>query len=444
MRITFLCQYFPPEMGAPSARTFEHARHWAALGHDVTVITGFPNHPTGIIRPEYRGHFVKREKVEGIDLLRTWVYCAANKGFFRRVLNFLSFLGSSLILGSLLTARPDVVVGTSPQFFCAVAAYLLSRVKRVPFVFEVRDIWPQSAIELGVLKDRRLIRLLEAIEMHLYKHAALIVPVAESTREYLIGKGVPAEKIKVVPNGVDALYLASASAAPSEVRQQLGLLDKFVVSYIGTHGMSHGLDVLLRVAKRFGEDPDIHFLFVGEGAEKENLKRLAENLWLRNVTFLSEQPREVLLGFYRASDVSLVPLKRLPIFRKVLPSKLFELMGTGCPVICSVEGEAARLVVNADAGLCIEPESSDALVAAINQLRAEPDLRKRLGESGQRFVKANYLRSALAEKYLDAIELVAGGWWPVAGKTSPDTIRFQPTTNHGQPATDHQPPTTNS
>ncbi|HZN12544.1 MAG TPA: glycosyltransferase, partial [Blastocatellia bacterium] len=158
MRITFLCQYFPPEMGAPSARTFEHARHWASLGHAVTVITGFPNHPTGVIRPEYRGQRVKRERVAGVDVLRTWVYVAPNKGFFRRVLNFLSFFGSSFVLGALLTPRPEVVVGTSPQFFCAVSAYLLSRLKRAPFVFEVRDIWPQSAVELGALRNPLLIR----------------------------------------------------------------------------------------------------------------------------------------------------------------------------------------------------------------------------------------------------------------------------------------------
>lgn len=432
MRIIFLCQYFPPEMGAPSARTFEHARHWAALGHQVTVVTGFPNHPTGIIKPEYRGQFVKREKVEGIDLLRTWVYCAANKGFFRRVLNFLSFFCSSLLLGALLTRRPDVVVGTSPQFFCAVAGYLLSRIKRVPFIFEVRDIWPQSAIELGALENRWLIRALEAIEMHLYRHAALIVPVAESTRAYLLGKGIAAEKIRVIPNGVDAQYLASASTPPEQVRQQLGLQDKFIVSYIGTHGMSHALDAVLQSAKELGHDPEVHFLFIGEGAEKENLKQLAEKLELCNVTFLAEQPREHLLGFYRASDVSLVPLKRLPIFQKVLPSKLFELMGTGCPVICSVEGEAAQLVANSEAGLCIEPESSEALVAAINRLRAEPELRKQMSVSGEQFVKAYYLRSRLAEKYLDVIE-------PLLGKRS---LRFQPRAEHGQPAAEHRPPTT--
>ena len=283
MRITFLCQYFPPEMGAPSARTFEHARRWVELGHDVTVVTGFPNHPTGIIRPEYRGQFVKREQVEGIDLLRTWVYCAANKGFFRRVLNFFSFFFSSLILGVLMTSKPDVVIGTSPQFFCAVAAYLLSRVKRVPFIFEVRDIWPQSAIEMGVLKNRWLIRALETIEMHLYRHAVLIVPVAESTREYLLNKGIPSEKIKIITNGIDANYLASSSVAPEEVRQQLGLADKFVVSYIGTHGMAHALDIVLDVAKRFVSDSSVQFLFIGEGAEKANLKQLAERLALNQL-----------------------------------------------------------------------------------------------------------------------------------------------------------------
>lgn len=421
-------------MGAPSARTFEHARHWASLGHDVTVVTGFPNHPTGIIRPEYRGQFVKREQVEGIELLRTWVYCAANKGFFRRVLNFFSFFFSSLILGALMTRTPDVVIGTSPQFFCAVAAYLLSRIKRVPFVFEVRDIWPQSAVEMGVLKNRWLIRSLEAIELHLYKHAALIVPVAESTRDYLLGKGVPPEKIKIITNGVDAGYLASESIAPEEVRRQFGLEGKFIVSYIGTHGMAHALNVVLNVAKRFSQDSKVHFLFVGEGAEKENLKQLAERLSLDNLTFLGEQPRERLLGFYRASDVSLVPLRKLEIFRKVLPSKLFELMGVGCPIICSVEGEAARLVAAAEAGLCIEPENADALFAAINQLRAEPELRTQMSSNGQQFVKTHYLRSVLAEKYLS----VVGDRLSVAGKYVQGTTRVQEA-----PSADHRPPTTN-
>lgn len=391
-------------MGAPSARTYEHARYWAALGHEVTVVTGFPNHPTGVIRPEYSGQRVKRERVDGIDVLRTWVYCAPNQGFFKRVLNFLSFFCSSFVFGALLTKRPDVVVGTSPQFFCAVSAYLLSCLKRVPFVFEVRDIWPQSAVELGALKNPLLIRALEAIELFLYRRAALIVPVAESTRPYLLAKGIPAEKIKVIPNGIDARYLAAATnASPEGIRAELGLRDKFIVSYIGTHGMSHALDTVLKAAERMRSEEGVHFLFVGEGAEKENLRRIASDLRLPNVTFLGEQPRERLLAFYRASDVSLVPLRRLEIFKKVLPSKLFELMGVGSPIVCSVDGEAAALVRRAGAGLCIEPEHVDALVGAITRLHADAGLRSQLAENGKRFVKVHYLRSMLAERYLDAL-----------------------------------------
>lgn len=408
MRITFLCQYFPPEMGAPSARTSEHARHWVRLGSEVTVITGFPNHPTGIIRPEYRGYFTKRESVDGIDLLRTWIYCAPNKGFLKRIINFLSFFLSSFTLGAILTRRPDVIIGTSPQFFCAVSAYLLSIIKRVPFVFEVRDIWPQSAVELGALRNRAVIRILEAIEMHLYRRAALIVIVAESTLPYLIEKGIDRAKVAIIPNGIDDEYLASASATPEAVRAETGTDGRFIVSYIGTHGMSHALGVVLQAAARLGDDKSIQFLFIGEGAEKAALKAQAASMGLTNVAFIDEQPRDRLLAFYRASDLSLVPLKRLPIFRKVLPSKLFELMGAGCPIVCSVEGEAARLVEKSGAGVCIEPENVDALVDAIRALRADPERRDRMRRDGQSFVRAGYLRSTLAAGYLESLSRVVG------------------------------------
>lgn len=404
MKITFLCQYFPPEMGAPSARTYEHSRYWAASGHDVTVITGFPNHPTGIIRPEYQGMFAKGEKVEGINVLRTWIYCAPNKGFFKRVLNFLSFFFSSWVMGAILTERPQVVVGTSPQFFCAVSAYLLSCVKRVPFVFEVRDIWPQSAVELGALKNPYIIRALEWLELLLYRRAALIVIVAESFRSHILAKGIDPNKITMIPNGIDAQYLEGSTTDPDWLRAELGLQDKFIVSYVGTHGMSHALDTVLRAAKELTATPDIHFLFIGEGAEKENLKKQAQELNLTNVTFLAEQPRERLLSFYRASQVSLVPLRQLPIFKTVLPSKIFELMGTGCPIICSVEGEAQALIERAKAGLCIEPENVSALVAAIETLRSNPGLRKSLAENGEDFVRTHYLRSKLAARYSEAME----------------------------------------
>ena len=390
-------------MGAPAARTYEHTRCWVELGHEVTVVTGFPNHPTGIIRPEYRGMWMKRERIEGIDLLRTWVYCAPNKGFLRRVLNFLSFFFSSFILGGLFTKRPDVVIGTSPQFFCALAAWLLSRWKRAPFVFEVRDIWPQSAIELGALRNHHLIRVLESIEQYLYRAATLIVVVAESTRPYLHERGIDDAKIVVIPNGIDFRFLQSAVKRPAEIRDAHGWRDSFLVSYIGTHGMSHALDTVLATARQLEDHPDIHFLLVGEGAEKDRLLQLADDLGLRNITFLKEQPRESLPAFYRASDIGLVTLRRLPIFTKVLPSKLFELMGAGCPIICSVEGEAAQLVERSGAGVCIEPENPDVLREAILQLRARPAERQRMSRSGETFARTNYSRNVLAKRYLEAL-----------------------------------------
>ncbi len=218
----------------------------------------------------------------------------------------------------------------------------------------------------------------------------------------------------MIPNGIDAQYLALASESADSIRDELELQGKFIVSYIGTHGMSHALDTVLRAAKELETEPDVHFLFVGEGAEKDKLKKLAEELTVRNVTFMKEQPRERLLAFYRASDVSLVPLRNLPIFKKVLPSKIFELMGVGCPIICSVEGEAAELIQRAKSGLCIEPESISALVRAINQLRCEPELRRSLSENGEQFVKTNYLRSVLAEKYLNAFSMLLSPWVDVA------------------------------
>ncbi|MFN0124191.1 MAG: glycosyltransferase family 4 protein [Blastocatellia bacterium] len=431
MRITFLCQYFPPEMGAPSARTYEHARHWVSMGHEVTVITGFPNHPTGIIRPEYRGDFVRRERIEGIDLLRTWIYCAPNKGFSRRVLNFLSFFVSSFLLGAVMTKKPDVVVGTSPQFFCAVSGYLLSALKRTPFVFEVRDIWPLSAIELGALKNPLIIRALETIEMFLYRRAALIVIVAESTRPYLIAKGIAPEKIVLIPNGIDARYLESAAKAdPAGIREELGLRDKFIVSYIGTHGMSHALDTVLKAAELLKDETRACFLFVGEGAEKDRLRQMAGAMKLENVIFLAEQPREKLTAFYRASDVSLVPLRRLDVFKKVLPSKMFELMGTGAPIICSVEGEAAALLQRAGAGVCIEPENADALATAIRDMMDDPAKRRRYIAQGLEFVRTHYLRSALAEKYADSLQKAPGiaikiaRTIPETGAGTADTVRL--------------------
>jgi glycosyltransferase involved in cell wall biosynthesis len=406
LNILFISQYFPPEMGAPAARTYELAKHWVRSGHSVTVLTAFPHHPTGVIPKEYRKKIFLRERVEGIQVVRSFVYATANKGFLKRTLSYLSFMSSAILFSPLVKGPFQVVVATSPQFFVAVAGCFISRLKRRPFIFEVRDLWPESIVAVGALRNPAIIRLLTKIEFFLYTKASLIVGVAESTRRILVERGIPSSKIEIVPNGVDA-DLFSHPAEGMEVRRQHHIDGKFIVSYIGTHGMAHALHRVLDAANLLREEDDIHFLFVGEGAEKEDLVRYSAILALPNVTFLGQQDHEAIPAFLSASDVSLVSLRDAPLFSAVLPSKMFEIMGAGRPVILGVRGEARELLERADAGLYVEPEDPQQLRDAILRLYRDEAMRRRLGENGRRFVLAHHSREHLAQRYADVLQTVA-------------------------------------
>jgi glycosyltransferase involved in cell wall biosynthesis len=391
-------------MGAPSARTFELCRHWVKSGHKVTVITGFPHHPTGIIPPEYPQHFYKTETVEGIRVIRTYVYATANKGFFKRIISYMSFMFSSILLGPWKAGKPDVVIATSPQFFVAIAGYCVSLIKRRPFVFEVRDLWPESIVQLGQLKNKRLIRLLEGIEVFLYKRAKMIVSVTDSFVPIITGKGVNAGKIVVIKNGVDLTLFDPGKTNPN-LKSTLQLQDKFIVSYIGTHGLSHALDKVLETAALMRENTDIHFLLIGEGAEKENLLRQKEALQLSNVTFLDQIDKANLPYYYNLSDIVLITLRDLELFRTVIPSKMFEIMAMARPIIISVDGEAKQIVVDeAKAGIFVEPENPQQLRKAILTLYQDPQKRSQLGNNGRVFVEQFYNREMLANAYIKAIE----------------------------------------
>jgi glycosyltransferase involved in cell wall biosynthesis len=403
LHILFISQYFPPEMGAPSARTFELCRHWVKSGHQVTVITGFPHHPTGIIPPEYPQHFYKTETVEGIRVIRTYVYATANKGFFKRILSYMSFMFSAVILGPWKAGKPDVVIATSPQFFVGIAGYFISLMKRRPFVFEVRDLWPESIVQLGQLKNRLLIKFLESIEVFLYKRAKMIVSVTDSFVPIIAGKGVDKEKIVVIKNGVD-LQLFDPNKTNPNLKKSLRLQDKFIVSYIGTHGLSHALDKVLQTAAMMRDNSDIHFLLIGEGAEKENLLRQKEALQLSNVTFLNQIDKASLPYYYNLSDIVLITLRDLELFRTVIPSKMFEIMAMARPIIISVDGEARKIVVEqANAGLFVEPENPQQLRNAILSLYQDPQQRLQLGKNGRLFVEQFYNREVLADAYINAI-----------------------------------------
>jgi len=409
VKIVYVSQYFPPEMGAPAARVHELSRAWAGAGHEVCVVTGFAHHPTGVKARQDRFVPTRRETVDGIDVVRTYVYAAPNAGTFRRMLSYVSFFVSAVLIGTCRVSRPDVVVATSPQLLCACAGYLMARVLRVPFVFEVRDLWPESIIAVEAMSDNLLVRLLKRVAHHLYTHSTRIVTVGHGYKRQIETRyGIDGGKMDVVPNGIDTALFVPAPRQGG-LRRELGWGDRLVLLYVGTHGMAHALHVVLEAAQALRDDPDKLFVFVGEGARKAELKRRAAELALPNVQFMDQQPKERIPLFYAACDIGLVTLRNTPLFQDVLPSKIFEYLGMERPVIISVDGEARRLVENADAGVFVPPEDPQALVDAVRRLARDSGRLEAMGRSGRRYVLENYDRSVLAERYAEILGRVAGG-----------------------------------
>ena len=370
MHILFLTDNFPPEVNAPASRTYEHCREWVKAGHRVTVITCAPNFPKGKVFDGYRNRLFQRERMDGIEVIRVWTYITANEGFLRRILDYLSFMLSA-VLASPAVRDVDVIVGTSPQFFTACAAYVVSRMKGVPYVFELRDLWPESIKAVGAMKNERVLRLLERLEMFLYARSAAVVSVTNSFKRVLIRRGIDARKIHVVTNGVDVSQF-TPRPKDTELTRTLGLEGKFVAGYIGTHGMAHALETLLEAADRL-RDSDIVFLFLGDGARKQVLCQMAAERRLENVRFVDSVPKGDVAKYWSLLDVSIIHLRKTDLFTTVIPSKLFECMGMGIPVLHGVAGESAELVAEHGVGLPFEPEDAAGLCGALVRLRDRPD-----------------------------------------------------------------------
>jgi glycosyltransferase involved in cell wall biosynthesis len=408
VKILYVSQYFPPEMGAPAARASELSRHWAEDGHDVTVLTGFPNHPTGRIPAEYCDEFrqlVTREQIGGVNVVRTWLWPMPNRKAYERILNYTSFCLSSALTG-LFASRPDVVIASSPQLLVGLSGWWLAFCKRVPFVFEVRDLWPESLSAVGVGSQESLMhRTLAKIAGFLYRKADRVVVVTPAFREHLIKHWqTPAEKISVIENGVET-SLFSPQNSDANLRRELGAEGKFVVSYIGTIGMAHGLESIIEAATRMQQaNPAVLFLLLGEGAEKERILTMAKSRRLTNLRFVGQQPRESIPHYIAASDACLVLLKKADIFKTVIPTKMLEFMSCARPVILGVEGHARKIIEEAQAGICIEPENAADLVQAITRLAADPGLRESLGRNGRQYIQRKFSRRNTAVAYLDMLE----------------------------------------
>jgi colanic acid biosynthesis glycosyl transferase WcaI len=429
MNILYVSQYFPPEIGAPAARVSELSRIWSERGHKVTVLTGFPNHPTGVVHSGYRGklrRLILREQIEGTRVERTWLIPLPNRKSWERILNYSSFCLSAAIRGLFLGGH-DVIIASSPQLLVGLAGLLIAKAKRLPFILEIRDLWPESLVAVGVSDSKSMLfRMLGAIAGLLYRHADHIVVVSPAFRRHLAERwDVSPQKVSVVLNGVDT-ELFHPSVDTTLVAKECGLRDKFVVSFIGTIGNAHGLNTIVESARQLKDvAPDVLFLVVGEGAEKEKLERLVLDAGLNNVRIVGQQPRARIPAFICASDLCLVLLKKSEVFKTVIPTKMLEFMACGRPVVLGVEGVAREILETAGAGIAVPPQDPDALVRVIQRLHANAGLRASLGQNGTRFIAASLTREWTADEYLNVLSAYARKAAEATGK-----VRFakpQPT-----------------
>jgi glycosyltransferase involved in cell wall biosynthesis len=403
MHILFLTDNFPPEGNAPATRTYEHACEWVKLGHKVTVITCAPNFPEGRVFEGFNNSFYSRSMMNGIDLIRVKTFISSNEGFVLRILDFISFMFSSFLAG-LFQRNVDVIVATSPQLFTAVSGWALSAIKRKKFVFELRDIWPASITAVGAMEESFAIKLLEKLEMFLYRRADAIVSVTQSFKKELVERGVNGDKISVVLNGVDLSKYQPAIQKDEKFSTRYQLENKFVVGYIGTHGLAHALEHVIDAAEKLKDNDNIRFIFAGGGAAKEKLIELVKQKQLNNVVFIPRQPKENMPAIWSLCDVSLISLRDTPLFKTVIPSKIFESMGMGLPMLAAMpHGEATHIIESANAGVICKPESAEVLAEHVINMF---DSKDKMVEYKNYSMNAadNYDRKVMAIKMLNGLE----------------------------------------
>lgn len=397
MRILFLTDNFPPEVNAPATRTFEHCKEWVKMGADITVITCAPNFPKGKVYPGYKNKLVQKEVIEGIKVIRVWSFIAANKGFVKRTLDFISFSVSSFFAG--LFVKTDIIIATSPQFFTALSGKSLSFWKRKPWIMEVRDLWPESIKSVGALKNNLIIKYLEYLEKKCYKSAHKIITVTDSFKKEIIQKGISKSKIHVVKNGAN-LELFIAKDKNKELVSKLNLENKIILGYIGTHGMAHNLDFLLDCANEL-KGTHYHFLFIGSGAEKNNLLQRVSKEQIKNVSMLDSVSKDEVVDYLSILDISLINLKKDDLFKTVIPSKIFENAAMRIPILIGVDGESRLIIEKYQAGLFYEPENKEDFIIQLKEITKKDTIIKCQNGSGQ--LAANFDRKLLAEKMFNLL-----------------------------------------
>tara|TARA_B100000965_G_scaffold138450_1_gene115258 strand:- start:5631 stop:6851 length:1221 start_codon:yes stop_codon:yes gene_type:complete len=402
MKILFLTDNFYPETNAPAKRTLEHCKEWSNLGHSITIITGAPNFPKGKVFKGYKNKLYQSEIVDRILVKRVWTYIAPNKGFFLRILDYVSFMLSSFFCG-LFTKKHDVIIATSPQFFTLISGYLISLFKRVPLVLEIRDLWPESIVAVGAIKKSSwIIKILYRIAIFLYKKSTIIICVTQSFKDDLIKKGIDKNKIFVVENGFDLNKNLTPNKSIQDIENEYNIKkDEFIVSFTGTVGMAHGLEIIINSAKTIGRK--IKFVIIGDGAKRSQLIELNKKEQLNNIKFIENLSWQEIVNINQIIDIHLVHLINNPEFKKVIPSKIFESMALKKPIIMGVLGESREIVNKAGCGLNITPEDVNDLNTTIKHVINNPQMIDKMGTNGYNFLSQEYSRKKLANKMIEYI-----------------------------------------
>lgn len=398
MKILFLTDNFPPETNAPARRTYEHCVEWVNAGHEVTVITCAPNFPKGKVFDGYKNKWKQREHMDGIKVIRVWSYITSNSGTVKRILDYISFCVTAFLAS--LFVKTDIVIATSPQFFTAVSGYLSHVFKRIPWFFEIRDLWPESIRAVGAIKNPKILDFLEKIEMFLYRKADKLIVVTDSFKEHITARGIDPQKIAVVKNGIHVEAMRSVKV-DLKIRKELGIDDKFVIGYIGTHGMAHKLDFIIQASQDLPKD--VVFVLIGDGAEKSKLIKLKDEIQAEKVMMLDPVTKEEIVKYIQALDVALVNLKKSDTFKTVIPSKIFENAALQKPILLGVEGESKALVESYNAGISFEPENQEDLISKIKLLQSDKDLYQSL-QNGCLQLARDFDRKHLALNMLNIIE----------------------------------------
>ena len=395
MHLLFITDNFPPETNAAAIRTYAHAREWVKMGHTVTIVTGAPNFPTGKVFEGYRNKLLQRENLEGIRVVRVWTYIAANEGTVKRMIDFASFMVTATFAG-FFVKKPDIIIATTPQFLTSITGWVLARLKRRPFVLELRDLWPESIAAVGAFHGKRFYKTCEWVARFIYHRANVIISVTHSFKRILIDMGIRGDKIHIITNGVHPDIMVSPQNR-EEIRTQYGIpRDAFLVGYVGTFGLAHSLGTILNVARLTIADPSIKYVLMGDGAEKVQLIKRSQAEGLSNVRFIERQYHKKAIEVVSALDIALVLVRDTPLFESVIPSKLLEAMALGKPVILGVRGESLSIVNEHLCGIGIMPENTVDLAAAIRKLQSDRDACTIMGTNGQRAIKQKYNRVILA------------------------------------------------